>query len=144
MLLGLVKDFIEGLVGPVFTYLGKRSDNQLDGFKAGASVDQAIEINRVQAELETNRIRATLILGSPVFKLVNWIAGPITAVYYFCVVVDTIQGSFTHHFVGIASLPGAFGDRSWTILFAYLVAQTTQHGIATFADAWRGARSAPH
>ena len=142
MFFGLVKDIIEGLVGPVFTYLGKRSDAQLDGFKAGATIDQAIEINRVQTEMEDNKIRANLILGSPVFKVVNWIAGPITALYYFCVVADTIQGSFSHHFVGIASLPGAFGEKSWTILLAYFVAQTTQHGIASFTDAWRNNKTA--
>ena len=40
MIFGFVQSVVSGLVGPVFTYLGKKQDVTLDGFKEATGADE--------------------------------------------------------------------------------------------------------
>jgi hypothetical protein len=55
---GIVSAFGNAILTPVLNHLGKKSDNELEGFKSGNAADIAQSKALLEAHLENNRMKA--------------------------------------------------------------------------------------
>jgi hypothetical protein len=135
MIVSLVQGIVTGVVGPAFTYLGKKQDVNLDGFKAGTAADQAAYQSWVdyQIKIETLKLSANGWWGP---RILYMIVGGSSAVHFAAVNLDSVP--FWFHQVGtwsVPKLPGPYDTyEGWVVASLFVVSLAS--GPVSAATAW--------
>jgi hypothetical protein len=113
---GLVSSIVSGITGPLFGYLSKRQEVQLDGFRNATGVDLDAYKAALDAQIETNRIRASANswLGA---RIITMVAGLPAAVHFGAVMLDS-----TFRFGwGIPKVPAPYDGYEWAIVQSFFI-----------------------
>ena len=108
---------VSGVVSPLFTWLNKKQDVQLEGFKAGTAYDLEAFKAASDAQVRMASIRAGVVTG----RLVTWSVGLIalsTAIHWVGFEVDSTFTFWTGHYgnLGIPALPAPYDEREWELI----------------------------
>ena len=114
---GGLSSIISGVLAPLFTYLNKRQDVTLDGFKTGTGYD----LQAYQAALDAQAKMAQIRSGSVTGRLVTWAMGIIAmsiAVHWAMLELDSTftwgQGHYGNF--GVPALPKPYDAYEWEII----------------------------
>ena len=135
MIVSLVQGIVTGVVGPAFTYLGKKQDVTLDGFKAGTAADQATYATWAdyQLKLQALKLQANGWWGP---KVLYMLVGGTAALHFSGVMLDSIP--FWHHAVGswsVPALPKPYDSyEGWVVASLFVV--SLSDGPVSAAAAW--------
>ena len=121
----LVQSVVTGLVGPVFTYLGKKQDTQLDGFKSAAGIDQVAyqSFLTYQIQITAAKAAAKSWWGA---RLLYMVVGLAAVLHASAVFLDTTFTFGTGHYgsLAIPKLPDAYFEFEKTIVYSLFVVST--------------------
>lgn len=132
----ILSSVINGILAPLFTYLGKKQDITLEGFKAASADDRAVYKDYLVALNEVNKIKASQQQTSPWFALITFTAGAFSVAYFGSIVID----SMFHLGWEIAKLPSPWDSYVWVVLQSFVVI-TPAMPLISATSAWlRGKR----
>lgn len=112
----IVQSFIGGIVGPLFGYLTKRQEVQLDGFRNATGIDLEAYKAALEAKIETSRLRASANswLGA---RIITMVAGVPAAMHFGAVMLDS-----TFRFGwGIPKVPAPYDQYEWAIVQSFFI-----------------------
>jgi hypothetical protein len=112
----LLQAVVQGIVGPLFGYLGKKQEVQLDGFRNATGVDLDAYKAALDAQIETSRIRAAANawIGA---RIITMVAGLPAAVHFGAVMLDS-----TFRFGwGIPKVPAPYDQYEWAIVQSFFI-----------------------
>lgn len=101
-MLSLLFGFLPGLVNGVLGYFNKRTDAELEGFKAATGADSADRRAWIEASLENNRLKAAQN-GWWGAKVIILSAGLPAALHMAAIFLDSLP--FPGHVVGAWGIP---------------------------------------
>jgi hypothetical protein len=130
----IVQSIVQGVVGPLFGYLGKRQEVQLDGFRTATGVDLDAYKAALEAQIETNRIRASANswIGA---RIITMVAGVPAAMHFGAVMLDsTFQFGW-----GIPKVPTPYDQYEWAIVQSFFIVAPAMPLVSATA-AWLGRR----
>jgi hypothetical protein len=113
---GLVSSIVSGITGPLFGYLSKRQDVQLDAFRNATGVDLEAYKAALDAQIETNRIRASANswIGA---RIIIMVAGLPAAMHLAAIMLDsTFQFGW-----GIPRIPSPYDRYEWEIVQSFFI-----------------------
>ncbi len=134
-IIGLAQGIVSGLVGPVFTYLGKRQDAQLDGFKSAAGIDQVAyqAYLTYQIQITAAKAAANSWWGA---RLLYMVVGLAAVLHASAVFLDTTFTFGSGHYgsLAIPKLPEAYFEFEKMIVFSLFVVSTLGAPVSAVAS----------
>lgn len=125
MIFSLVQGIVTGVVGPVFTYLGKKQDVTLDGFKTATGADEASygAWLQYQVAMGAQKASANSWWGA---RLLYLIVGGTAAIHTAAIFLDSTLRFGCGHYgcLAIPPLPGAYADYERMIVYSLFVVST--------------------
>jgi hypothetical protein len=130
LLQALISGVIGPVIGPLFSFLGKKQDTTLDGFKTASGFDLDAYKAYLASEAQANvlRTQSNQWLGA---RIIAFAAGELTVLYFGSIVFDSIF----HTGWAIAKLPAPWDTYAWTILQSFIIVSPIAP-IATATAAW--------
>ena len=136
MIVSLVQGIVTGVVGPVFTYLGKKQDDTLVGFQTGTGADTVAyqAYLQYQVQIGAQKAAANSWWGAKVLYL---LVGGTAALHTAAVFLDSTVRFGCGHYgcLGIPPLPGAYADYERVVVYSLFVVSTLGPP-ASAATAW--------
>ena len=135
----LVQGIVTGVVGPVFTYLGKKQDTTLAGFQTATGADQASYqawLN-YQVQITAQKAAANNWWGP---RLLYMIVGGSAAFHFAAVMLDSVPfwyvlGSHVVGSWGVPKLPTPYDTyEGWVVASLFVVSLAS--GPVSAATAW--------
>ena len=115
----IITSIASGIVGPVFSYLGKKQDTTFHGFKTATGYDLEAYKAKVDADAKMAAIRA----GSSTTNshMITWAVGLIaltSAMHWAGVEIDSTWTFGSGHYgnLGIPKLPAPYDGCEWEII----------------------------
>lgn len=123
------------LANGVLTYLTKKTDAQLDGFKAGSQADTERMKALLDAHVEMSRLKAerNTWWGA---KLIVLVAGLPCAVHFAAIMLDS---TFRFNW-GIAKVPAPYDQYEWAIVQSFFLVLPAMPLVSAAAAWMRRAR----
>ncbi len=116
---------MSGLVGPLFTWLNKKQDTQLEGFQTAAGIDQAAYATFMQYQIAigAQKAAANSWWGA---RMLYLIVGGAAAAHTAAVFVDSTVKLGCDHYgcLGIPTLPPIYADYERVIVYSLFVVST--------------------
>lgn len=128
----IIQGLVQGIVGPLFGYLGKREDVRLDGFRNATGVDLEAYKAALDAHIETSRIRAAANawIGA---RVITMVAGLPAAMHFGAVMLDsTFQFGW-----GIPKVPAPYDSYEWAVVQSFFIVAPAMPLVSATA-AWLG------
>ena len=136
MIVSLVQGIVTGVVGPVFTYLGKKQDDTLVGFQTATGQDTVAyqAYLQYQVQIGAQKAAANSWWGAKVLYL---LVGGTAALHTAAVFLDSTLRFGCGHYgcLGIPPLPGAYADYERVVVYSLFVVSTLGPP-ASAATAW--------
>jgi hypothetical protein len=136
ILMSGITSIATGIVGPVFTYLGKKQDTTLDGFKTAAGYDviafQAAAAH--EQEMTKLKLQADAWWGP---RLLYMVVGGAAALHTGGVFLDSTFTFGTGHYgnLGVPPLPGIYATfEQWVVASLFVISTVGQ--IPNAVAAW--------
>ena len=135
----VISGLASGIVGPIFTYLGKKEDVTLDGFKSAAGLDTAA----YQAALEHDvaiqqlKLQANSWWGPRVLYMIVGLAAVVHAASVF---VDSTFRMGCDHYgcMGIPKLPPDYFAFEQMVIGSLFVVSLVEKPINALSAMWLG------
>ena len=130
----LIQSLVSGLVGPLFGYLDKREQVQLDGFRTATGIDLAAYQAALEAQIETLRIRAAANswIGA---RVIIMVAGLPAAMHFAAVMLySTFQLGW-----GIPRVPAPYDGYEWAIVQSFFIVAPAMP-LVSATSAWLSSR----
>jgi hypothetical protein len=132
MIFGFVQSVVSGVVGPVFTYLGKAKDDTLMGFQTGAQMDAASYAAYLQAYVQVQQLKASQN-SAPMARAIGGAAGALSVFYYGAIVLDSV-----FHFgwkIDKLGSSGQWDTAAWVIIQSFIIVAPVLP-MTTAVSAW--------
>lgn len=137
VLSGLISSIASGIVGPVFTYLGKKQDVTLDGFKTASGLD----VTAYQAALDHDvkiqqlKLQATNWWGPRVLYMIVGVAAVMHAAAVF---LDTTFQFGCGHYgcLAVPKLPPDYADFERMVVGSLFITALAERPITALTTAW--------
>jgi hypothetical protein len=120
-MIGLLFSVLPSLATSILGYFTKRTDAELDGFKAAVGSDSVDRRALIEAHLENNRLKAAQN-GWSGAKAIILIAGLPAALQMGAVFIDSMP--FPGHLVGswnVPPVPGKYGEYQKEIVLSFFL-----------------------
>jgi hypothetical protein len=126
----IISGVIGPIIGPLFSWLNKKQDLNLDGFKTAAGVDLQAYKASLDAQAQANALKASANtwLGA---RIIAFGAGELSLFYYGAIVID----SMFHFGWGISKLPPPIDQYFWVILSSFVIVSPVAP-VLSAASAW--------
>ena len=125
MIVSLVQGIVTGVVGPVFTYLGKKQDTTLAGFQSAVSADvsQAAAQQAFIEATNAEKAQANAWWGPRVLYM---LVGTTAALHTAAIFLDSTVRFGCGHYgcLGVPTLPGVYADYERMIVYSLFVVST--------------------
>jgi hypothetical protein len=142
-MLALLLPILDKLLGSIITPLANAwvsyQTSREAGFAAGAAADSAIAAARMQSEVQNNALKVQLY-GTPIYRLITFIAGLPPALHFGAVFIDTLLASsmlYGHAVIGVQKLPAPYDVFEWAIVSSFFLVHAINVGTSNVA-AWLG------
>lgn len=134
----LLSTVASGIIGPVFAYLGKREDTNLEGFKTAAGLDTeaykaALDHNLAMAQLQASYNGSW---WGP--KALYMIVGLTASLHSAAVFIDSTLTFGTGHYgnLGVPPLPGIYATYEQWVVASLFFVSLAQKVMPSLAAAW--------
>lgn len=112
----LASGLMSGVISPLFTWLNKKQDTELEGFQAGVGADAATYGAYLQAYVQVQQLKAAQN-SAPIARAIGGAAGALSVFYYGAIVLDSVF----HLGWQIAKMPGQWDSDAWIIMQSFIV-----------------------
>jgi len=131
-LIGALLSAISNAIPSLFTYLGKKQDVSLDGFKTATGIDLQAYQAYLAANNQANQLKAAanVWLGA---RMIAFGAGELCVLYFGAIVLDSVF----HLDWRIAKLPAPWDANAWVILQSFILVSPTLPAFSALAS-WLG------
>jgi hypothetical protein len=142
-MLAFLLPLLDKLLGSIITPLANAwvsyQTSKEAGFAAGAAADASIAMARAQTEVQNNALKVQLY-GTPIYRLITFIAGLPPALHFGAVFIDTLLASnslFGRPVIGVQKLPPPYDVFEWAIVSSFFLVHAINVGTSNVA-AWLG------
>jgi hypothetical protein len=128
----VLQSLLSGIAAPLFGWLKERETVKLDGFRTASGVDLEAYKAALEAQIETNRIRASANswIGA---RLIIMVAGLPAAMHFAAVMLDsTFQFGW-----GIPKAPAPYNEYEWAVVQSFFIVAPAMPLVSATA-AWLG------
>ena len=136
MIVSLVQGIVTGVVGPVFTYLGKKQDVTLDGFKAGTDADRQTYAAWLdyQTKIQALKLQASSWWGP---RALYMVVGGAAALHCAAVFLDSTVRFGCGHYgcLGVPPAPAPYDTYEAWVVGSLFVTAIAKDPISA-ATAW--------
>jgi hypothetical protein len=126
----ILSSIVNGIVGPLFGYLGKKQDVTLEGFKSASAEDLAAYQAYLAALNQANAVKVAQ-QSNPWFAAITFLAGGFSVAYFGSIVLD----SMFHLGWRIDKLPAPWDSYVWIVLQSFVVI-TPAMPLISATSAW--------
>lgn len=143
LIAGALQGVVTGLVGPVFTYLGKRQDVTLEGFRAASADDRQTYAAFLdyQARIQALKLQAASWWGP---RALYMVVGGAAALHTAAIFLDSTVKLGCGHYgcLGVPALPAAYAGYERLVVTSLFVASTIGPPLSA-ATAWLHRQGSP-